>query len=146
MSSRPSHIARVFAFAAILLLGTACGHDNQCHVDIGAANFSRSIYQDAECIPLTHPGGHVCFSGGHRGIIVICVSQNNFVAFERTCPCDNSSIVDVSEEWGSFILECPRCHTLFDVNNGGATMAGGATPCPLYQYGTTFDGTTLYVY
>ncbi len=123
---------------------TSCGREQRCNVPIGMTNFTiepNSAYYSG----LNNVGGYMYLTGGHRGVVVIRTAYDQFVAYERTCPADSTSAVEVTSEW-SFILECPKCHTLFAVNADGYPMDGGATACPLYQYSTTYSGGILSVY
>ncbi len=126
------------------MLTTSC-EPNNCHVTIGKANFSCNP-NSAAYPGLNHVGGYEAFTGGHRGIMVIRLSQTDFVAFERTCPCDNNSRVEVSADYGYMVLQCPTCGSLFSVNDMGFPMTGSSVECPLHQYSTNYTGGTLYVY
>lgn len=132
------------AFLMALLL-TACGRDHQCKVSIGATGFHVEP-NSAQYPGLNNVGGYQYLTGGHRGVVIVRTAYNDFVCYERTCPCNDSSQVSVSKTWGSSILECPDCHSLFSVYNDGMPMDGSVTSCNLFQYSTTFDGTKLYVY
>lgn len=133
------------AFLSVgIMLCTAC-EPNNCHVTIGNANFSCNP-NSAAYPGLNHVGGYEAFTGGHRGIMVIRLSQTDFVAFERTCPCDNNSRVDISPDYGCMALQCPTCGSLYSVNDFGYPMSGSSSSCPLHQYTTNYTGGTLYVY
>ncbi|MBP5189919.1 MAG: hypothetical protein J6031_03270 [Bacteroidales bacterium] len=135
-----------FPLAALLILLLAsCGKDNRCYVPIGMTNFTiepNSAYYSG----LNVVGGYMYFTGGHRGVIVVRTTYDHFAAYERTCPADSTTAVNISEEYGSAVLECPKCHTLYVVDADGYPMDGGATTCPLYQYSTTYSGGQLWVY
>jgi hypothetical protein len=127
------------------LLAAACGRETRCYVPIGLTNFSidpNSAYYPG----LNYVGGYMYLTGGHRGVVVVRTSFDSFVAYERTCPADSTSAVAISDEYGSALLECPECHSLFIVEADGYPMEGSATTCPLYQYGTTYSGGELWVY
>ena len=133
------------AFLALLLPFLSCDRENQCHISIGITNFN--IEPDAAYYQgLNNVGGYMYFVGGNRGVVIIRTSYTDFVAYERTCPHDNNSAVEVSEEYGSAILECPVCHSCFVVESDGIPIDGSATTCQLYQYSTTYSGGKLYVY
>lgn len=124
---------------------TSCGREQRCNVPIGMTNFTiepNSAYYSG----LNNVGGYMYLTGGHRGVVVIRTAYDQFVAYERTCPADSTSAVEVTSDWGSSILECPKCHTLFVVNADGYPMDDGATACPLYQYSTAYSGGVLSVY
>ena len=128
----------------LFLLLSACGK-NDCHVTIGETNFSIRP-NEAEYYGLNNPGGYLYLTGGHRGIVVVRLAYDRFVAFERTCPEDNSTPVEISSDWGSSLLECPQCHSCFVVENDGIPLDDAATSCPLYQYNTIYSGGELWVY
>ena len=138
--------SRFFISSLLLLCLAACGPDEGCHVSTGDARCELRPYGDARLVSLSHVGGYVYLTGGHRGVVVLHTGLNDFVAYERTCPCDDSSRVEISRDWGSSVLECPRCHSCFDPLNFGMPFDGSATSCALYQYSTYFDGTLLHIY
>ncbi len=136
---------RFFIPLMSILAFTACGRENQCNISIGNTNFQ--IEPNSAGYPeLNNPGGYMYFSGGHRGVVIIRTALDHFVAFERTCPEDNTSSVSVSDEWGSTLLECPTCHSRFLVESNGLPLEGSATSCPLYEYSTSYSGGILWVY
>ena len=132
-----------------LLLATlflaACGKDTVCNVPIGLTNFQIEP-NSALYYGLNNVGGYEYLTGGHRGVIVVRIARDQFVAYERTCPEDGTTPVVVSDDWGSALLECPACHSCFITETDGLPMEGSATKCPLYQYGTTYTDGILYVY
>lgn len=128
-----------------LILFTSCWEGERCAVPIGLTNFQ--IYpNDAAYGGLNTVGGYIYLTGGHRGVIVVRMAYDQFVAYERTCPADSTSAVVTSSDWGADLLECPVCHTLFVTANDGLPLDGGATTCPLYQYSTSYSGGVLWVY
>ncbi len=134
--------------AFVLLLASinvACERDGQCSVSIGSTNFTIEP-NSAYYYGLNNVGGYMYLTGGHRGVVVVRTAYDRFVAYERTCPDDNTSAVVVSGDWGSAILECPECHSCFIVEAEGMPLEGSATSCPLYQYSTMYSGGILYVY
>lgn len=141
---RQRTIMAMLALAALALSG--CGKENNCTVSFGATNFSINPNAAGDFAGLNHVGGYAYATGGHRGVVIVRTAYNEFVAYERTCPEDNSSRVSVSAEWGSSILECPTCHSLFIVESYGMPADGSATTCPLFQYNTSYTDGLLYVY
>lgn len=137
---RPS---RLLLLALVLL--AACGKEVACDVPIGLTNFTidpnSALYSG-----LNNVGGYMYLTGGYRGVIVVRTARDQFVAFERACPEDGTSAVEVSDDWGCALLECPTCHSCFITESDGLPMEGSVTACPLYQYGTTYSGGLLYVY
>lgn len=112
---------------------------------IGLTNFE--IYpNDAYYGGLNNVGGFIYLTGGHCGVVVVRLAYDQFVAYERSCPVDNTTAVVATSEWGGQLLQCPKCHTTFVTANDGLPLDGGATSCPLYQYSTRYSGGILYVY
>lgn len=141
----PKHHLSTLSILLVGLLFAACGKENRCFVPIGMTNFSiepNAAYYSG----LNNVGGYMYLTGGHRGVVVVRTAYDHFVAYERTCPADSTTAVRISEEYGSSLLECPRCGTLFVVEADGMPMDGGATACPLYQYSTSYSGGVLSVY
>lgn len=134
---------RIIFLLFSLALCCACKNDNKCNTSIGDARCTIDL-RNANYTALTHPGGYVYITGGYRGIVVICNSLSDYVAFDRTCPCDNNSRVEMSKEWAG-LLECPTCHTTFNPQSYGYPFDDGATSCPLNRYNTILDGTILYI-
>lgn len=131
--------------AALCLAMPSCKKGRQCRIPIGETAFS--IYpNDAAYHGLNVVGGYEYFVGGHRGVVVVRTEQSAFAAYERTCPLDTNTQVRVSDSLGSGVLECPKCHSRFSTFTDGVPLKGSATPCSLYEYGTTYDGNTLFVY
>lgn len=128
----------------LFVLFSGC-KERQCFVPIGLTNFEiepNSSYYSG----LNNVGGYMYLTGGHRGVVVVRLALDRFVAYERTCPADSTTAVEITDDWGSALLECPKCHTCFIVDADGMPMDGGATACPLYQYSTSYSGGVLWVY
>lgn len=136
---------RLLALVVLIAIVVSCGRDSNCKVSIGAANFCIEP-NSAYYYGLNNVGGYMYFTGGHRGIVVVRTAYDHFVAYDRTCPEDNSTPVEVSEEWGSTLLECPVCHSRFITETDGMPLEGSTTSCPLYQYSTSYSGGELWVY
>ena len=137
-------LAKLLPFLFIVLVAS-CGRENRCTVPIGMTNFQiepNAAYYSG----LNNVGGYIYLTGGHRGVVVIRTAYDQFVAYERTCPADSATAVQISEEFGSSVLECPVCHSCFLTFADGMPMDGSATSCPLYQYSTTYSSGLLYVY
>ncbi|MBP5547532.1 MAG: hypothetical protein J6X58_01390 [Bacteroidales bacterium] len=132
-------------FILVTALLVSCHRDDSCYVPIGITNFEIEP-NSAEYQGVNSVGGYIYLTGGHRGVIVVRMAYDQFVAFERTCPADSTTAVEISADWGSSLLECPKCHTCFIIASDGMPMDGGATECPLYQYSTSYSGGVLWVY
>lgn len=139
----------IVGLSCLVLIVCSCGKYSNCLYYTGDARFQ--VDPNSAATPgLNTVWGYEYFTGGHRGVVVIRTAYNEFLAFERTCTCDSNSAVVVSHDWGTQILECPLCGSLYSVNNYGYPVDdsenNNTTQCPLYQYSTRFNGGTLYVY
>lgn len=137
---------RLFPMLAAFLLVAGvvgCKHDKVCDVPIGDATF--------QCDPnsplnsgINNCDGYEYFTGGYNGVVVVRISYNEFAAYERTCPYDQERLV-MADGYGNIVLECPSCGSRFNTFGQGVPLEGSKTSCYLYQYGTYYDGHTLYV-
>lgn len=85
------------------------------------------------------------FEGGNKGVIVYRKSQNEFAAYERTCPYkpeEANSIVAVDTS-NNIIMKDESCTAQFLLSNGDPIS--GPAVIPLKQFRCTFDGTVLRV-
>ena len=98
-----------------------------------------------EFADLSNVGGAMTINRGHRGIHITRMSYSDFVAFECSCPNDHDVRLLPDTEWGNSVLSCPVCSSRFNALDG-TPLSGSATPCPLYQYNTDFDGRLLTIY
>ena len=105
-----------------------------------------TIYvNDAQNIALQNIDGWKYFSGGNRGVVVYRKSQNEFAAYERTCPYkpeESNSIVEVDTS-NNIILKDVSCSSQFLLSNGDPIS--GPAVIPLKQFKCMFDGTVLRV-
>ena len=131
-----------FVFVFVFVLSSCKG--KECNVPIGVTNF-RVEPNSAYYSGLNNVGGYMYFTGGYNGVVVVRTGYYSFVAYERACPADTGQ-VKVSDDWGSSILQCPKCGSCFIVEADGTPMDGSATPCALYQYSTHYSGGVLEVY
>ena len=137
---------RILLLLPLLALLVGCGGERECHVTTGIVGCDIDPVYDAYYADLYPIGGYIYLKNqGHRGVVVIHSGIGEYVAYERACPCDDSSRVAISQEWGSTVLECPRCHSCFDPMSSGMPFDGSATPCPLFQYSAYFDGSMLHI-
>ncbi len=91
-------------------------------------------------------GGSMSIGGiGSLGVHVTRTTYSDFVAFELACPADHQVRLEADPDWGGVILRCPACSSQFNALDG-TPFNGSATPCPLYQYSTAFDGRILTIY
>ncbi|HEU4717048.1 MAG TPA: hypothetical protein VFU15_04415 [Bacteroidia bacterium] len=135
---------RRFVFLLVFLL--CCAGCKKEHQYIPNVYVNLTIYvNDPGNIRLTTVGGWKYFDGGNRGIVVYRKSQNEFVAYDRTCPYkpdESSSVVSV-DTTNNILLKDASCTSQFLMSDG--TPIGGPAVIPLKLYRSIFDGTTLHV-
>lgn len=89
------------------------------------------------------PGGFAILSNdGRKGIILLNINGNDFVAYDRLCPndfCDTPMSFD-----GSFTLECTCDGSKYGIGPGigGAPQTNGFD-CPAIEYQVLRNGNTI---
>ncbi|MDQ3108644.1 MAG: hypothetical protein M3R17_02010 [Bacteroidota bacterium] len=100
---------------------------------------------DPQNMVLQNIDGWKYFDGGNRGVVVYRKSQNEFVAYERTCPFkpeESNSIVAV-DTTNNIILKDVSCTSQFLLSNGNPIS--GPAVISLRQFHCVYDGTVLRV-
>jgi nitrite reductase/ring-hydroxylating ferredoxin subunit len=132
-----------FLCAASMLLFTACRREQQVVPNV-AVNVLLYL-NDPQNTAITTIGGWIYVNGGYRGIVLHRKSQNEFVAFDRTCPFrPEESASQVSVDSSNVILEDRSCGSKFLLSDGSAIQTPALVP--LKQYNTTFDGNSIRIY
>lgn len=121
---------------------SACGGD-RCNTPFGEGGTLDVTMPDFA--PLSNVGGSLMINRGHKGIMITRVSYSEFVAFEGACPNDNDVLMEPDATWSNMVLVCPSCSSRFNALDG-SPFDGSVTPCPLYQYSTSFDGRLLSIW
>ena len=89
------------------------------------------------------------FSLGYNnhGILIYRASEEEFYAFDRTCPFeeDLSQIVQVDNA-GDVTAECPVCHTEYVLPSFGYPTDKGPGVYPLKKYQANLSGSYLRIY
>ncbi|MCU0454766.1 MAG: Rieske 2Fe-2S domain-containing protein [Bacteroidales bacterium] len=86
-------------------------------------------------------------AGGYQrnGIIIYRATDDQFYAYDRTCPHDyavNGTNIKVNVDFIQAV--CPECGTSYSLPTGGVVISGPGK-YPLKNYRTTFDGRYLIV-
>ncbi|MDD2436195.1 MAG: (2Fe-2S)-binding protein [Massilibacteroides sp.] len=86
---------------------------------------------------------------GFGGIIVYHSTLNGYVAYDIACPYElNANTVVTAEEF-SLTATCPKCGSVYDLENGGRPLSGPSAENPgrkrLRIYSTTKVGNKIYV-
>jgi nitrite reductase/ring-hydroxylating ferredoxin subunit len=133
-------LAAMFLVAIVL---PSCNKDDNDDVAQNYVDYYLYINEPSN-IALNAVGGWKYVAAGTKGIIVYRRSQTEFTALERNCTFDPNapcSIVEVLSGISSIDSCCNSRFSIYD----GSVINGPATQ-PLYQYRTTFDGTTLRIF
>ncbi len=86
-------------------------------------------------------GGYVYVTGGVSGILVYCISADEYRAYDRACPYDiDCGRVTVKED-GFFAVDSVCCGSEFSLFFDGAAEKGPAQ-FPLKQYACIYDKNT----
>jgi len=156
MTPRPKLIIFIILLLSPLFI-TSCYKENDVIPDT-YIDFYISL-DDVAFLELNAIGGSVTISSStnnfgtraagydNNGIIVYRASEDEFYAYDRTCPHDfvtnNKSvkinIVDV------LFAECPDCKTRYALPNNG-TPSSGVGRYPLKNYKTAFTGLIVHVW
>lgn len=81
-----------------------------------------------------------------NGIIIYSAPEDEFYAYDRTCPHDyvvNGLSIQVNVDFISAI--CPRCSTSYSLEVGGTPISGPGK-YPLKNYKTSFNGQSIHVW
>jgi nitrite reductase/ring-hydroxylating ferredoxin subunit len=83
-----------------------------------------------------------------NGIIIFRAQENEFFAYDRTCPHDyfvNGMSIKVSVIDGIYAV-CPECSSKYALPNYGTPLSGYVSKYPLKNYRTSFDGLNVHVW
>jgi Rieske Fe-S protein len=141
-----SQLSRRSAPWLIVLLLAACGSKENTvkggYVDVVMYTSDPSFF------PLNSINGWTYYnsgSSGLKGLIIFRLTQDDFVAFDRTCTYDpdaSCALVEVESSGITAVDSC--CGSRYQITDG-SVIEGPATQ-PLIRYRTSFDGTILHVY
>lgn len=135
--------AGIFLIVFSIIVIAACKKDNNNDVAQNYVDYYLYINEPSN-IALNAVGGWMYVPAGTKGIIVYRRSIDAFTALERNCTFDPNapcSLVKVLSGISSIDSCCSSRFSIYD----GSVINGPATQ-PLYQYNTTFDGSTLRIF
>jgi nitrite reductase/ring-hydroxylating ferredoxin subunit len=133
-------VFRLFSVLMMVVLLTTCRKEEQIVPNV-AVNITLYI-NDPQNVSLTSIGGWLYVNGGNRGVVVHRISQNQFVAFDRTCPYrPDETASQVSVDSSNVILEDRSCGSKFLLSDGSAIQTPALVP--LKAYTTAFDGNAI---
>ena len=136
----------IFSVVLILLMVAGSCDKQVPHETI--PNVAVDIYIDVNStlyIQLNTIGGYLYLTGGYKGILVYRVSQDEFVAYDRTCPYDPYVTESRLEmDMGNLTVIDTVCKSKFVILDG--SIIEGPATVPMKRYRTTFDGNILHIY
>jgi nitrite reductase/ring-hydroxylating ferredoxin subunit len=96
-----------------------------------------------EMINAQTPGGFALLSGGSKGIVLLNINGNNFVAFDRKCPNENCNS-PMTYDKSRYVLKCVCDYSEYGIyaGIGGAPQSDGFQ-CPAIEYRVTKNGSTI---
>ncbi|MBN2668892.1 MAG: hypothetical protein JXR60_06670 [Bacteroidales bacterium] len=97
------------------------------------------IYRDLRTV-----GNSLTVTGGHAGIVIYRLSQDEFLAFDRLCPYEKDTECRIYTEDDDLVYRCECCNTPYLMIDG-IGQSEGETDFPgsglfLKAYRTYFDG------
>ena len=143
---------------ALVIIFSSCNKKNDVIPDV-YVSFTLDL-NDPEFVNLSGFGGSVAVdshtnnwgagAAGYNGNgIIICSGNEEFYAYDRTCPHDyvvnNLSVKVNIDPSNSTIAVCPKCGTKYGLTIGG-TPTSGVGRYPLKNYRTSFQGNYVIVW
>lgn len=136
----------IFPFVLTILLVVGSCDKQTTHETI--PNVAVDIYIDVNStlyVQLNTIGGWLYLTGGYKGILVYRVSDEDFVAYDRTCPYDPYEAHSRLEmDMGNLIVVDTVCKSKFVILDG--SIIEGPATVPLKRYRTTYDGSILHIF
>ncbi len=135
--------AVIGVFLLFLFLFTACEKGQESTVPNVPVNIRISL-DDPAYHDLISIGGKIVLEGGHRGIIVYHRMQDDYKAYERTCPYlseQECAIVSIDSTISSVGCDC--CKSRFQLLDG--SPISGPSQAPLRSYRTSLSQGYLYI-
>jgi len=132
----------------LIILIVACSNDNEHPVPNTPYLGSPICINDVEYFNLLNNYGIVFLENeGYlgNGILVVNVGNNEFMAYDATCPYEVQEGCKVLPDKSSMILvECKCCGSKYEVTFGDVNT--GPSNYPLKKYKTAYDGACIRIY
>jgi nitrite reductase/ring-hydroxylating ferredoxin subunit len=145
MTVRKNTALTLLLFLLYFIIPTAC-NDKNSNPGSEIPNVYVNFYLQPNTIDFMQTQGWKYYNEeGYRGVIVYRLDQDNFYAYERTCPYDaqkDCARVEVTNSGVLMVDSC--CMSYYSILDG--MPVAGPTTSPLKQYFTEFDGNMLHVY
>ena len=129
-------------FFFLIFLVFSCDKQQENISDV-PVNFSiyldDPLYRDLRTI-----GNAINVIGGHAGIIIYRLSEDEFLAYDRICPYENNTKCRINASNNNLFYTCSCCKTPYLIIDGTGQSRNDTTYSGtglfLKQYRTFFDG------
>lgn len=135
--------SRIFLIVSLIIVIAACKKDNTNDIAQNYVDYYLYINEPSN-IALNAVGGWMYIPAGTKGIIVYRRSQTEFTALERNCTYDPNAPCSLVKVLSGISAIDSCCNSRFSIYDG--SVINGPATQPLYQYNTTFDGSTLHIF
>ena len=159
------HNIRLSALLITILTITliSCNKEKYDPIPDTAVNFPMDLINDTKFNGLQFKGNSVVVTSAtnnygsraagfnHNGILVYRSLNDEFMAFDRTCPhcyaTDKYSYIIITEDNSSITAKCPHCETEYFLEHNGMPISGpGKYYLKNYKTALSNDGRILTVY
>lgn len=135
---------------SVLLLGAGCKKEQNPVPRVEEDLWFYNIEADAQFAKLTGPYNGVIVTGGYNnnGILIYRLKNENaeddFVAYDRTCPYEVSNCKLLWKNSDPFYCECSCCKSKYNLI--GEYMENGPAEHPPRKFKTEFINGNLHIY
>lgn len=151
-----SNLSKILLIALSLLIFVTCTKKKEEIIPNTYVNFTIRL-DDPKFTDLHAIGNSIIITSeyagrssagyDYNGIIVYRFSEDEFYAFDRTCPFNIDKSISVTTENASDpIAKCLECSSEYVLPSLAFPTEKGPSRVPLKQYNTNFDGVTISVY
>lgn len=151
-----SNLSKILLIALFLLIFVTCTKKKEEIIPNTYVNFTIRL-DDPKFTDLHAIGNSIIVTSeyagrssagyDYNGIIVYRFSEDEFYAFDLTCPFNIDKSISVTTENASDpIAKCPECSSEYVLPSLAFPTEKGPSGIPLKQYNTNFDGVTISVY
>lgn len=136
----------------IALISSSCEEERQHPIPDVYVNFSINLFNDPEFFRLRNQGATVVVTNTtlgalnlgylNNGIIIHNGGDDEFFAYDRTCPYDLPEGIAIETEPYSSIGTCPKCGSMYVFLSMGAPTTDSPSPWPLKRYSTVYNPNT----
>ena len=126
------HLSKILYFFLFVILFSC--DDKKENIDDIPVNFT--IYLDDPLYrELNTVGNSINVSGGHSGIVIYRLSEEDFLAYDRICPYENKPNCRITISNNNLIYKCSCCKTPYLIIDGTGQSKND----------TTYEGTGMFL-